>query len=480
VSTSGNAVVAAFDYHSLLVAGSIFGLDNGIVLGTEAAAYIDIHSDLWIGAAGSVSSGQYLGGSTAVTTFGNHIHVTNEGSIYSGGEGISHLGDYLRVANFGTISAEDSAVHVLGRGAMIENHGVIASHGTAIVAMEDTALLANGSSAITVVNYGTITGASAFQALLVSGTDVFTSTLFNHGTVEGTIGFADGNDLYDGHAGVATMVVGNEGNDTMIGGAGRDVFEGRGDEDSLEGGGGNDLLSGGGESDTLDGGDGDDVLRPGAGLDLIDGGTGMRDWLDYSTSASTGVVVNLTTADASGGDAQGDVFIGIECLRGGAFADVLTGDAAANWLVGSHANDYLAGGGGNDVLFGGRDNDTLIGGAGVDIMRGDGGADVFRFAAASDTGAPGQVRDRILDFVQADGDRIDISAIDANTVLPLAQNFTFIGTGTTAFTDEGQVRAQVILGNTYVYANTDASLGTVEFSMVLLGVINLTAADFLL
>ncbi|HWU14644.1 MAG TPA: M10 family metallopeptidase C-terminal domain-containing protein, partial [Caulobacter sp.] len=57
---------------------------------------------------------------------------------------------------------------------------------------------------------------------------------------------------------------------------------------------------------------------------------------------------------------------------------------------------------------------------GADLLAGGLGADTFVFTAASDS-APGG-RDVILDF--AAGDRIDLSAIDANTGLAGDQGFT--------------------------------------------------------
>ena len=157
---------------------------------------------------------------------------------------------------------------------------------------------------------------------------------------------------------------------------------------------------------------------------------------------------------------------------------MLTGDAGANWLLGRLGNDKLIGMGGNDVLFGDTGNDSLTGGAGVDVLRGGAGVDAFRFTAATDSGGPGRLRDRIMDFTQADDDCIDVADIDANTTLSGNQDFSFIGSA--AFTDVGQVRAQVISGNTFVSGNTDANLATSEFSIFLCGSITLTAGDFLL
>ncbi len=67
-------------------------------------------------------------------------------------------------------------------------------------------------------------------------------------------------------------------------------------------------------NDILQGGEGHDVLEGGIGADRLDGGAGI-DGLDYYTSGS-GVTIDLTAGLAAGGDAQGDVFSGIEDVEG--------------------------------------------------------------------------------------------------------------------------------------------------------------------
>jgi hypothetical protein len=60
--------------------------------------------------------------------------------------------------------------------------------------------------------------------------------------------------------------------------------------------------------------------------------------------------------------------------------------------------------------------DTLLGGAGDDRITGGSDNDVFVFAAVSETGKTATSRDVITDFTQGE-DVIDLSAIDANTLL---------------------------------------------------------------
>ena len=80
------------------------------------------------------------------------------------------------------------------------------------------------------------------------------------------------------------------------------------------------------------------------------------------------------------------------------------------WLLatiyGGVGRDTLNGGDGNDILVGGSDRDDLTGGL---------GADMFVYALASDSTAAAQ--DRIRDFNAAQGDKIDLRQIDANTLV---------------------------------------------------------------
>jgi Calx-beta domain/FG-GAP-like repeat/RTX calcium-binding nonapeptide repeat (4 copies) len=167
-------------------------------------------------------------------------------------------------------------------------------------------------------------------------------------------------------------LAGGNGDDLIMGGSGNDV---------LEGNSGFDLLDGGDGNDTLRGGDGDDVLIGGAGADVLDGGAG-DDTASYET-ATTGILLNLTTGEATG-DARGDVFVSIEQYEGSEYDDTLIGDAANNILSGMGGNDSISGGEGNDLLDGGDGNDTLRGDAGDDFLIGGDGADVLEGGAGDD------------------------------------------------------------------------------------------------
>ena len=144
--------------------------------------------------------------------------------------------------------------------------------------------------------------------------------------------------------------------------------------------------------DNLEGGAGNDTLEGGAGADELDGkftratpndettASNQVNTLSYAMS-DAGVRVNLETAAASGGHAEGDeietydLTVGtgdderdIEVatfrnLTGSMHDDHLTGDRFANELKGGGGDDSLRGLAGADTLFGGAGADRLDGGS---------------------------------------------------------------------------------------------------------------------
>jgi Ca2+-binding RTX toxin-like protein len=172
-----------------------------------------------------------------------------------------------------------------------------------------------------------------------------------------------GNDHLDGGAD-NDQLFGDEGEDILIGGA---------NDDLLFGGDGADTLSGGLDDDELSGGEGNDTLFGDPGLDRLFGDAGV-DTASYANSIG-GVALDLALGTGSAGDAQGDLFIGIENVTGSAFADTLIGSSAANVVHGGANSDILAGLGGADTLNGGSGSDTATyaassSGVAVDLANG--------------------------------------------------------------------------------------------------------------
>jgi Ca2+-binding RTX toxin-like protein len=143
----------------------------------------------------------------------------------------------------------------------------------------------------------------------------------------------------------------------------------------------------------------------------------------------------------------------------------------------------LSGLAGNDTLNGLAGNDTLNGGGGADSLTGGLGNDIFLFTATADSipniPKASQTQDTIADFVHGQ-DRIDLSAIDANSKVKDIQHFAFAGQNTNVVANS-VTWYESSEGNTIVQADVDGNTKTAEFAATLTGVnLHLTASDFIL
>lgn len=159
------------------------------------------------------------------------------------------------------------------------------------------------------------------------------------------------------------------------------------------------------------------------------------------------------------------------------YADEVFGGSGNDTIYGYGGNDGLDGGSGNDRLYGGAGNDFLDGNLGKDILNGGLGADTFSFAAALQTPV-GAGRDIISDFTHAQGDKIDVSSIDANTRIAGNQAFLFIGSA--AFHHKaGELHYVVQTGKTIVEGDTNGD-AKADFQIELTGFKALVQGDFIL
>jgi Ca2+-binding RTX toxin-like protein len=219
-----------------------------------------------------------------------------------------------------------------------------------------------------------------------------------------------------------------------------------------------DQIIGSSADNVLQGGRGNDTLDGRGGRDTLDGGSGI-DTATYAVSGSA-VFVDLTQGVGLGGDNVNDTLISIENVIGSDFADFLIGSAGAN---------ALNGGGGADTLTGSLGTDTLTGG---------GGGDRFVWRAANETSVVLATMDVITDFNPAQGDRIDLSGIDANIVAAGNQAFTFIGEA--AFTGaSGEVNIIHVNGDTIIQMQTGVEVDS-DASIRIPGLITLDASMFIL
>jgi Ca2+-binding RTX toxin-like protein len=210
-----------------------------------------------------------------------------------------------------------------------------------------------------------------------------------------------------------SILEGDEGNDTLLGGRGFDNLFGEAGDDVLDdrantsagafGEHGANLVGGEG-NDTIFGGAADDLVQfSGAyGNDSVSGGGG-RDSITFEQAFSS-VFVDLSQNFATGGGTGSATVLSIENVYGGAQGDLLIGSSGANLLSGESFfhHEPSQGPDGNDTLFGLTGHDTLRGGGGDDWLQGDGWSDTLSGGAGSDSfvwaeAGSSQV-DRVLDF----------------------------------------------------------------------------------
>jgi Ca2+-binding RTX toxin-like protein len=246
------------------------------------------------------------------------------------------------------------------------------------------------------------------------------------------------------------VVAGSEDANTVDGGRRGDTLFGAGGDDVLRGGGGADVIIGGKGSDYLAGQSGDDRIFFDAKDSFVSGGNG-----NDTLVLDTGAVVDLS--QRSGTQIANQSVFSFENLDASAATSgiVVTGTKGAN------------------VLIGGSVNDQLIGGGGADTLTGNGGADrfIFQDSAISDA------RTTITDFSRGQGDRIDLSLIDAKEG-GRDNAFTFIGSA--AFTGTaGELRAVSSAGSQLISGDVDGD-GVADFSILVQNTGPIVASDLLL
>jgi Ca2+-binding RTX toxin-like protein len=447
---------------------TLFALDSGfetVVIGTGTSIMADTSSTIAL----NVDSSAVLAGTLTITgNAGNNILTGNQAwNTFNGGAGNDTLDGGAGNDSLNGGTGNDSLIGGVGSDTLDGGTGIDTLVGGA---GSDTYLNPTASTIITEnANEGidSISTNSASFSLLDANLESLTYT--GAGNFTGT-GNASDNSLISGI-----------GNDTLIGGDGNDTLDGGAGNDSLTGGIGNDWMIAGTGADTMIGGAGSDNYD----VDNI-GDTIFENASEGGDTAWVTVLTSYTLA------------LNVESMRFFGLVGTLTGNASDNFISnvdagftgtmnGGDGNDTLNGSyglygkqlngdAGDDYIIGGIGADSLYGGQGNDFLVGDLGADIFDFNFITES-VIGVNHDVIFDFNSTQLDKIDLSAIDADTTIAGNQGFTFMGVNAAFGNAAGQLRFVSASNSLFGDVNGDS---VADFEIALNGVTALTSSDFIL
>ncbi|WP_420471014.1 hypothetical protein [Brevundimonas sp. FT23042] len=298
--------------------------------------------------------------------------------------------------NSGLISAQATTPGGIGIGWFanayyVDNTSLL---NTGVIEGDYAYLAYSGGSGATVRGvFDLVTNTATGQLRGAVATGFGADAVVNHGLITGPVLLEHGDDLFISTGTQFDAVEGEDGADTLIGGASSDYLFGGEGADIIFGGAGDDIIGGGRGADNLDGGDGFDTL--------------------YFLDALRGVTVDLAMGTSTG--AGVDRVRNFEGVWGSAYGDQITGSGGDDVLEGLAGEDVIDGGKGADVLSGGTGDDRLTGGLGADTFvftSGDGRDVIEDFETVDRLSIHGYASAQMIEQIGADV-RIVLSASDS-------------------------------------------------------------------
>jgi len=339
------------------------------------------------------------------------------------------------------------------------------------------------------------------------GANLENLTLLGAGNIAGTGNTLDNVITGNGGTNVLTGLAGNDiidggaGGDTMVGGIGDDTYYVDNVKDvvtELTGEGTDTVYSsitytlgtnlenltltgtkaisaiGNASNNILIGNDANNTLNGGAGIDTMTGHGGDDIYMVDNAGdvvvevANEGIdTVNSSITYTLGSNLENLTLTGTSAING-------TGNELDNVLIGNSGNNTLIGGAGSDTLYGADGNDIINGGAGLDFLQGGAGANTFVFSALTDSGTTIDTADEIQDWLT--GNKIDLSAIDANSTVAGDQAFTIDTDGSFS---AGEISLTQVGNDLVVSLNTNADSNP-EMVFIVNFVSSLSSSDFIL
>ncbi len=231
------------------------------------------------------------------------------------------------------------------------------------------------------------------------------------------------------------------------------------------------------------------IYTVGSALQALNAGQTATETFTYTVVDSAGAQATTSVTVTIIGANEPVIYVNpptppSDAIVGTAGDDILNGTAAADIVYGQLGDDEIDGGGGDDTIFGGGDRDTLSGGIGNDILSGGAdsddliggaGADIFRYYLVTESTLADS--DKIKDFNSSEGDKIDLSLIDANYLV--GENNAFVISS--SFT---MVAGQLVISSTssgvyWVRADVNGD-GVADLQIEVRSSNALTASDFFL
>ena len=291
------------------VAGHVTSASNaGIEIGGGSSVVTIASTGRLVGLQGLFDNNSSGLGSTGAN------QVINHGVLAGASQGLLMFSILSFVQNFNLITGDTTGVDISASTTPGTKHTIINS-GT-IVGGTNAAY--DGDDNIDdIVNTGTMLCFGTAAIITKAGNDIVTNNGIVQGSALAAIRLGNGDDTYNGAGGTVNgTVFGENNNDTLIGGAGVDVFDGGSGANTMSGGGGGDYLTATGNLNVANGDDGADQLFFVGNQNQLFGGND-NDWLGV------------------GGDNN--------ALSGSAGDDLLGATGNANTLAGNFGNDISRG-----------------------------------------------------------------------------------------------------------------------------------------
>ncbi len=198
----------------------------------------------------------------------------------------------------------------------------------------------------------------------------------------------------------------------------------------------------------------------------------------YVTVSGSNVFGTTGNDEIEGGTQSQTIYAGAgsDEINGSNSGDTIYGGSGDDQIKGNNGTDTLYGGSGSDTINGGNGSDVIVGGFGADTLTGGAANDTFKYLSTLDS-QPGAA-DTINDF--SSGDKIDVSAIDANIATSSQDAFTFVAAATQ------NIQANSLTwyydqttNQTIIQGDADGNTSVAELEIHLNGHIELIAGDFI-